>query len=239
MSTTSRIPHSKPLYFSYMRKTGAYLLAGTPTPNWQRMNWLVAEKDQWLSYASQAASFEIKWDDKASRDKNLRIDVDTLINNTHKYDHDNHMLDRTAAQSPTTALIADYTTFGITHNIPDPSHTGQAIQRLAATPDNVYFEITSDAGGHIHVRCKPSKASKRAHLLKGFYVEIFYEILPQASPAPDITQLSEHEVFTKSRFILDLSGNSGKKLFIAARWRHKTNPALNGSLGAIQSITIG
>ncbi|MHB8261219.1 MAG: hypothetical protein ACYDEC_14440, partial [Bacteroidia bacterium] len=80
---------------------------------------------------------------------------------------------------------------------------------------------------------------KRSHLLKGYHVEIFYIITGQKDPMPGIKDLTEHETFSKSHFILNLLGNSGMKLHIAMRWRHKTNPALNGGLDAIQSITIG
>lgn len=239
MAHSRRIATSKPLFFSYMASTDAYLLAGTPTPNWKRINWLPAEQTQWHNYATQAASFATQWATKANRTGNLTIDVDNLISLVHIYDHQNHILDRIAAQSPTTALTADFTTFNITHNIPAPN-TNIATLRHVATENTVYFSITNGGAGQIICHCKPNESSKRSHLLSGFHVEVFYEIQAQNAASPNTTQLVNHEVFTKSHFSLNLGGAySGQKLFIAMRWRHKTNPALNGTLGAIQSITVG
>lgn len=245
MAKNSRISHSKPLFFVYMRKTNTYILAscvnpitGATTTNWVRFNWLSDEKDQWGTFAAQAAAFETQWANKADRTETLRIQIDKLISDVHTYDHDNHLLDRIAAQSPKLAFITDYTNFNIQHNLPDPAHSGLPTARQTVTEKVVYFSVTNGSAGHIIAHCKPTEAGKRSHLLKGYHVEIFYEILAQNAPAPSVNQLTEHEVFTKSHFIIDLTGHSGQKLFIAMRWRHKTNPALSGSLDAIQSITI-
>jgi hypothetical protein len=235
--STSRIPHSKLLFFAYMADTDAYLLVGT-IPNWQRMNWLTAEQAQWHTYATQAAAFAILWANKSNRTEPLKINIDNLISLVHKFDHENHLLDRIAAQSPTLALIEDFITFNIAHNMPVPN-SGNATQRQVATENIVYFSVINGAAGQLICHCKPNESSKRNHLLKGYNVEIFYEILPQNAPNPNIDQLTEHEVFSKSYFTLNLGGTySGQKLFIGMRWRHKTNPALNGSIGVVQSITI-
>ena len=239
MSKNSRIPHSKPLFFTYMANTDAYLLAGTPTPNWQRVNWLSTEQAQWHTYAGQAAGFATQYANKATRTENLRIDIDNLISHVHKYDHDNHILDRIAAQSPTTAKTADYTTFNIAHNLPDPININTLANKQAPAQNTVYFSVENAGTGQISCHCKPTESGSRSHLLAGYNVEIFYEILAQNAPSPNASQLTEHEVYTKSHFILNLGAeHSGQKLFIAMRWRHKTNPALNGGLDAIQSITI-
>jgi hypothetical protein len=233
-----RISTSKPLFFTYMANTNTYLLAGTPL-NWQRMNWLSPEQVQWQAYATSAAGYAIQWANKANRTENLRIDIEKLITAVHQYDHDNHLLDRIAAQSPTLAVTADFTTFNIAHNLP-VVHGGLPTARKVPTEITVYFSIENGGTGQIICHCKPTATGKRSHLLKGYNVEIFYEILAQNAASPNASQLVDHEVFTKSHFVLNLGAQySGQKLFIAMRWRHKTNPALNGGLDAIQSITIG
>src|ERR1035441_4474681 len=105
MSQNSRIPHSKPLLFSYMKKNGIYIMATTTNPitgitttNWVRVNWTSDEKDQFLAFAAQAATYETQWANKADRTETLRIAIDKLIEEVHQYDHDNHILDRIAAQ---------------------------------------------------------------------------------------------------------------------------------------------
>ena len=243
MPHNRRIPQSKPLFFSYMASTNAYLLAGTGPPNWQRLNWLVAEQAQWQTYATQAAVFITQWATPANRTANLIIQIDSLITQVHIYDQQNHLLDRIAAQSPSTAQVPDFTTFNILHNLPPTSGTGtgnNSTLRTVATENTVYFSVTNGGAGQLICHCKPNESSNRSHLLTGYFVEAFYEILAQNAPAPTTAQLSNHELFTKSHFALNLGGsNSGQKLYIALRWRHKSNPALNGSLAAIQSITIG
>ena len=241
MAHTRRIPTSKPLFFSYMAATNTYLLAGPP--NWQRLNWLATEQAQWQNYATQANTYQTQWATPANRTQNLTLQIDSLITQVHTYDQQNHLLDRIAAQSPTTAQTPDYTTFNILHNLPATSGTGtgsNSTLRTIATENTVYFSVTNGGAAQIICHCKPNQSSQRAHLLAGYNIEVFYEIQAQDAPAPNITQLVNHEVFTKAHFSLNLSGTlSGQKLCIAMRWRHKTNPALNGSLGAIQTITIG
>ncbi|MHB8262010.1 MAG: hypothetical protein ACYDEC_17260, partial [Bacteroidia bacterium] len=64
MAHTRRIPTSKPLFFSYMKKNGIYIMATTTNPitgitttNWVRVNWTSEEKDQFLAFAAQAAIY--------------------------------------------------------------------------------------------------------------------------------------------------------------------------------------
>jgi hypothetical protein len=205
------------------------------------MNWLSAEQAQWHTYAGQAAGFATQWANKASRTENLTIDIDKLISNVHLYDHINHMLERTAAQSPTLAVTLDFTTFHIKHNLPGGPHTSvpATARHSAPTENTVYMTIENGGAGQIIVHVKPTETGKKSHLLKGYNLEVFYEILAQNAAAPNASQLTEHEVYSKSHFVMNLGATySGQKLHIAARWRHKTNPALNGGLCAIQAITI-
>jgi hypothetical protein len=240
MSNITRIPTSKTLFFSYMADTAAYLLAGTPA-NWDRMNWIAAENTDWQTSATAAAGFAPLWANKASRTTNLEIDIEKLITHVHTYDHDNHMLDRSAAQSPTLAVTLDFTTFHIKHNLPHVGITGAATARHAVVPTlkQVYMTIKNGGAGQILVGVRPTATAKRNHLLEHYNLELFYEVLAQAAASPNASQLTEHEVYNKSTLVMNLgAANSGQKLHIAGLWCHKTNPALNGGLCAIQSITI-
>ena len=146
MSHLQRISSSKTLFFGYMADTDRYVLQSTTNPstgvttlNWVRVGWLAAEKDQWHTYAVEAAGYAITWANKKNRHGDFLIDVNKLINAVHTYDHDNHLLDRIAAQSPTLALTADFTTFNITHNL-EP-HSGMATTRKIPTEITVYFSF--------------------------------------------------------------------------------------------------
>jgi hypothetical protein len=100
--------------------------------------------------------------------------------------------------------------------------------------------LKQGGAGQIIVGVRPDETSKRNHLLEHYNLELFYEILAQKAPSPSADELTEHEVYNKSNIIMNLGGlYKGQELHIAGLWRHKTNPALNGGLCAIQHITIG
>jgi len=242
MAQYSRIPTSKPLFFTYMADTAAYLLAGTPT-NWSRMNWLAAENTDWQASAVSAAAFAIKWTNKVNRPA-IEVDVEKLITHVHTYNHDNHMLDRSAAQSPTLAQTLDFSTFHIKHNLlPHGNVTGVVASThhaVVPTQKKVFMTLKQGGAGQIIIGVRPTATSKRNHLLEHYNFEAFYEILAQGAASPNASQLTEHEVYSKSNIIMNLGGlYKGQELHIAGLWRHKTNPALNGGLCAIQHITIG
>ena len=249
----TRIPVPIVEYCTYMVVTDAYLLAtpiGGTQQNYIRMNILPAEQTQWHGFATQAAALKLQWDAKTGNMTYLRDQIHLLRQQTHDYDKANHLLGRIANQSPTLALATDFTTFHIQENQPVVG-TGLPTARKAATTKVPIFKGTSMGNGKMKFVCRVSETSKRAGKLKNYDEEVFYIILANADttttpvtplqPVPTSTSgLTQHITETHAHFILDLGEDAvNHRIAVSIQWKHKTNPALDGSKSPIQVFTIG
>jgi hypothetical protein len=249
----TRIPVGIEEYHNYITSSNNLLLQPSPAPltvtNWVRYNWLSSEQTAWASFAARDAVLWLLWNDKAQRPPNVTKQYYQLIQDTHDFDKDNHSLDRIAAGHPSLMNIHDYTTFNIQHNIPVPNK-GLPTERQTATTRTVYYSSLALGNGDMKFACRSDIAAERAHILKGYEVEIFYLILANADvsttpPTPadlvptSVVALTQHTTSTHAHFTLHLGGDaSNHRMAVSMRWKHKTNPALNGPLSPIQMLVI-
>lgn len=180
--STSHIPTPIDEFLTYMSVTDAYLVAiptGGTQQNFARMNWLPAEQTQWHNFALQAATYKTQWDAKTGNLTDLRNHIHTLRQAVHDYNHTNHLLGRIANQSPTLALLADFTTFHILENRPVVG-SGVPTERKAATTKVPVFKGTSMGNGKMKFVCRVNENSKRAGKLKDYNEEVYYKVLANA-----------------------------------------------------------
>lgn len=238
---TRRIPRNLNKFITYMKLTVAYLLKASPAPftnlNWQRLNWLLDELTAWQDFLTAILPFDV---DKKHRTPAMNAAAMDIINKTHQYDKDNHLLDRVASTSPKVSNIDDYTTFNIKHS--NPAQGGSMpTQKHTATESIVWFIIKALGSGIMKFQARADKSSKRAHKLKGYDVGIDYSVLNPADAVPaTVDLLTQHTSSTKAVNTLHLgAGASGKRLAVSMYWKHKTNPALDGPKSAIVVVLIG
>lgn len=238
---TQRVPKSIPKFILYMQTTVAYLLKASPAPftnlNWQRLGWLNAEVTAWQAFLNAVLPYNV---DKKHRTPTMTSAANVIITNTRAYDKTNHMIDRTAAQSPTVTNIDDYTTFNIKHS--NPAQSGSMpTARHTATENIVWFILKALGGGIMKFEARADKSSKSASKLPGFDVGIVYLILNQTDAIPTtVDLLTQNTSSSKAANTLHLAANtSGKRIAISMYWKHKTNPNLDGPKSPIQVVLIG
>ena len=142
-----RVPKSISKFILYMQTTVAYLLKPSPAPftnlNWQRLGWLSAEVTAWQAYLTAILVYNV---DRKHRTPSMTAAAEVIITNARAYDKANHMIDRTAAASPTVTNIDDYTTFNIKHS--NPAQAGSLpTTRHTATENIVWFILKALGGG--------------------------------------------------------------------------------------------
>jgi hypothetical protein len=240
MMANERVPKSITAFIAYMQITVAYLLKASPAPftnlNWQRLGWLSAELAAWQNFLAEVLPYNV---DKKHRTPSMTAAIKAIIDSARAYDKANHMIDRTAAASPTVTNIDDYTTFNIRHS--NPALGGSLpTARRTATENIVWFILKAIGGGAMKYEARADKSSKRASKLKGYDLGIMYLILNTTDAIPTtvdlLTQLTSS---SKAANILHLAANTaGKRIAISMYWKHKTNPALNGPPSAIQVVQI-
>ena len=239
--STLRVPRSLSRFITYMQVTVAYLLKASPAPftdlNWQRLGWLDTELAAWQGFLTAILPYTL---DKKHRTPTMTAAANVIINNARTYDKNNHMIDRTAAASPTVTNIDDYTTFNIKHS--NPAQEGSLpTQRHTATESLVWFILKALGGGVMKYEARADKSSKRASKLSGYDLGIVYLILNPTDVIPaTVDLLTQSTKSSKAANTLTLGESStGKRIAISMYWQHKTNPNLNGPKSSIQVVLIG
>jgi len=238
--STQRIPKSIPKFIAYMQITVAYLLQASPAPftnlNWQRLGWLSDELMAWQAFLAAILPYNV---DRKHRTPTMTAAAKVIANNARAYDKNNHMIDRTAAASPTVTNMDDYTTFNIKHS--NPAQGGSLpTQRHTATENLVWFILKALGAGLMKYEARADKSSNRASKLTGYNLGIVYLILNQGDVVPaTVDLLTQATSSSKAANTLNLaSNNAGKRIAISMFWEHKTNPNLNGPKSAIQVVQI-
>ena len=237
-------------FFIYMKNTDAYLLQGiAPNQVWNRFNWLSQEQTDWHNFAVQAAAYKVDYDAKLVNMTNLRGKIHKLIQQVRNYAHQNHNVERIATQAPSLAVLEDFTTFHIVHNIPLVG-SGLPTERKAGTTKVVVVECEPLPNGDMKFTCKVSATNKHAGKLKHYNIGVLYKELANAdtsvSPAvpaekdPTSTnELTQFVIETHARFTMHLGSDaSNHRLAMSFYWKHITNPALDGPKSKIQIFTI-
>ncbi|MHB8259961.1 MAG: hypothetical protein ACYDCN_12175 [Bacteroidia bacterium] len=136
-------------------------------------------------------------------------------------------------------MRADYTVFGIKRNAPKAAGS-MPVERLVATLNIVTFMMLGIGGGIMHYLARANKASKRAHILKGYKLAILYLILNEGDAVPtDVTKLIKYTTSTRANNKLPVGAeNSRKRIAVAMYWEHKTKKTLDGPPSPIQVIVI-
>ena len=162
-----------------------------------------------------------------------------IIKASHAFDKTNHMLDRIAAGSPPNMVSADYTAFSIKHNAPVSSGS-MPTERVVATLNVPTFSLVGVGSGIMHYMARANKSSKRAHILKDYYLVIIWLILNEGDATPTTTdQLTQHVVSSRANHTLHLAENlSRKRIAVSMYWQHRTDEKLVGPKSPIQVIVI-
>jgi hypothetical protein len=239
--SAQRVPRSIPKFILYMQVTVAYLLKASPAPftnlNWQRLGWLNSELSAWQGFLTAILPYNI---DIKHRTPTMTAAAKVIVNSARAYDKTNHLVDRTAASSPTLTNMDDYTTFTIKHS--NPAQGGSLpTRRQTATENMVWFILKALGAGVMKYAARADKSNKRAGKLHGYNVGIVYLILHQTDVVPaTVDLLTQATDSTKAANILLLGANkAGKRIAISMYWKHKTNPNLDGPKSPIQVVYIG
>ena len=238
---TERVPKSVPKFILYMQVTVAYLVKASPTPftnlNWQRLGWLSDEVIAWQGFLSAILPYQV---DRKHRNFTMNAAAKVIVESARRYDKDNHLVDRTAAASPTLTNIDDYTTFNIKHN--NPAQGGSLpTQKHTATENIVWFILKALGAGTMKYEARADKSSNRASKLPGYNVGIVYLLVNPGDAVPTtVDLLTQSTSSSKAASILQTgAGNAGKRIAISMYWKHKTKPALDGPKSSIQVVQIG
>ncbi len=241
MSDRSIISRSIDEFNTYLLRTAAYLLLGTPT-NWSRFGWSSTENAQWQAFLTAWRPLYALYSDKKGgyttgiRDQLLQI-IEDCINLCNT----NHLL--LSIQATRNVTITDLQTF----NLPTDEVTGETphhiTARIAPATDLVYPTLKPMGGGVVRCKCFTEAAqSGRAHKLEGFdIVEYRYEIIAQGAALPTdpslTTLIGGHS--SRASFLLPTgTNNGGKVLVIFFRWAHSKHPNLDGPWSVCAITTI-
>ena len=240
----ARIPISIIPYVAFMNSTLAYLQANSPAPftnlNWQRLNWLNNEVDDWESFANHAATLYEQYINKATCPPFVITELNTLIYDTLKYDSDNHLFDRIASTAPSLSFTADFTMFHIKRNSPFEK-SKKPNKRHTAIEETVTFSAQMIGSGMLKFFCNHQHNANSCAKPDGFDIEVIYKILEPGEAIPDnTTLLDKHDIFTTAIFTKHFGeSNSAKRVCVAMRWFHKTDSPINGPFGPMKTLVIG
>ena len=240
------VPRSIKGFDSYIRKTTAYLLAGTPV-NWVRFNWSPTEMADWEVFLTTWIPLYTAYcDKKAQYTTGIKDQLHGIITACVALCKSNHLLK--SIEATRTVNITDLQTF----NLPIEDVTGEAphqtTARTAPATELVYPILRVMGGGIIKCKCFiEATASGRPKKLDGFdVIQFVYKVVEQATAAmpasiptdpADTTLINGHS--TKANFLLPTGTNNGGKLLcIFFRWTNSKHPSLDGPWSTCFTTTI-
>jgi hypothetical protein len=234
MGTGSRMPRGIEDFNSYIVNTTAYLTAGTPTTNADRLGVLPAETAQWVSLHAEWVPLYVKYDDKRnSRTTAVKDQLLNIIDRCVDLDQDNHLLDRIAASPNVT--ITDLGVFNIRKGMLQKS-TRTTPQTIISEP--VIASLQPQGGGSVLVKCY-STTGERACIFDDADSVQFLYIVGDTPPASAEVEGLNRDLSTKATFTLSLgAGKAGKHLYIYFRWYNTKYPALAGPWSVLQTTLI-
>ena len=237
---------------TYIVKTNAYLILGTPT-NAVRFNWSSNVLTAWQAFKNQWVPLHLQYaDKKGQRTTAITEQLYIIIANAVAYAQTNKLVELVKATVGLTAL--DCETFNLPIKLANPVsgvHTtslAPASARLAPTAEQVYPSLKPIGGGVVRCKCFTEAArSGRPHKLSGFdLVEYRYKVIalgtatvPAAVPtdANDTSLTIGHS--SKASFLLPTgTNNTGKLLCIFFRWVNSKHPDTDGPESTCFTTTI-
>jgi hypothetical protein len=230
------IPRSISGFNTYIRKTTAYLITGTPT-NWSRFNWDATEIADWEGFLTDWIPLYTAYCDKKGQyTTGIKDQLHSIIAACVALCKSNHLLK--SIEATRKVSVTDLQTF----NLPIEDVTGEAphqtAARTAAATELVYPLLKTIGGGIVRCKCFTEvKASGRPKKLDGFdLIQFVYKVVAQATtdiPAAiptdpaDTTLIYGHS--TKANFLVPTgTKNTGKLLCIFFRWTNSKHPELDG-----------
>jgi len=246
MSDRSLVPRGIGSFNTFLIKTTAYLLAGTPV-NWSRFGWTAAEIAQWQALLAQwIPLFTAYSDKKGQRTTGIKDQLYAIIRACVALCKSNHLL--LSIRATRSVSVTDLETFNLPAIDVDGATPHHVTARTAAATDLVYPTLKPMGGGIVRCKCFTEAAkSGRAHKLKGFdLVEFKYVVIaaatatvPAAIPTdPNAATLIEGDS-SKASFLLSTgTGNSNKLLCIFFRWTNSKHPELDGPWSACFTTAI-
>jgi len=240
MSDHSIIPHSIAGFDTFITKTNAYLILGTPT-NAVRFNWTAANLTAWQGFKNQWVPLHLQYADKqGQRTTAITEQLHIIIANAMAYAKTNRLIALIKATITLTAL--DCETFNLPVSNASPNTGGgthvttqaSATARTLPTADLVYPKIKPEGGGVIRCECFTlAVASGRAHKLAGFdLAEYSWAVFAAGTTglptdANDGRLVRDHS--SRASFLLATgTNNTNKVLVIFFRWAKSKNASLDG-----------
>jgi hypothetical protein len=243
MSDNSIIPRSIAGFDTYIVKTNAYLISGTPT-NAVRFNWTAANLAAWQGFKTQWMPLHLQYADKqGQRTTAVTEQLHIIIANAVAYAKTNRLIELVKATLTLNSLDCETFNLPVSHAVPAGGgiHTitqAAAAARSLPTADLVYPTLKPVGGGVVRCKCFTEAArSGRPHKLSGFdLIEYRYTVIAlgtAAAPAAIPTDPSDTALTigqsSKANFLLPTgTNNTGKLLCIFFRWVNSKHPALNG-----------
>jgi hypothetical protein len=249
---TSLIPRTIAGFDTYIVKTNAYLVLGTPT-NAVRFNWSPAVLTAWQAFKTQWVPLHIQYaDKKGQRTTAITEQLYIIIANAVAYAQTNKLVELVKATVGLTAL--DCETFNLPVKMATPVtgvHTTTSIPsnaRLAPTGEQVYPSLKPVGGGIVRCKCFTEAArSGRPHKLSGFdLIEYRYKVIALGTPnAPALLPTDPSDTSltighnSRASFLLPTgTNNTGKLLCIFFRWVNSKHPETDGPESTCFTTTI-
>ena len=232
----SRISKSPTKFNSYINNTDSFLAANDPSgqPNWKRLGLKNANNTEWNTK-------RVLWRDTLyPKYSNPDQKTSTVVKDVQQFIKDfstfaSPLLNIIAASPDGTAQDEEIFNLILMKNRKKPTHSTTPIE------EQVYGTLTGIGGGSVKCAFRTEHDTKRPSLAEGAdSVEIAYSIIAagQAPPAnPD--EAEETFISSKASFVLETGAeNSGKKLYLFARWFVVKNDALAGPYSQVMSVLI-
>ena len=241
MADRSYIPHSIGGFDTFITKTNAYLVLGTPT-NAVHFNWTAANLTAWQGFKNQWMPLHAQYADKqGQRTTAITEQLHIIIANAIAYAKANRLIELIKATLTLTALDCETFNLPVSNAAPNTgggTHTNNtqsaATARTLPTADLVYPKIKPEGGGVVRCQCYTlAVASGRAHKLAGFdLVEYSWAVFAAGTAglptdANDARLVRDHS--SRASFLLATgTNNTNKVLVIFFRWAKSKNASLDG-----------
>ncbi|MGD0709721.1 MAG: hypothetical protein ABR968_00925 [Bacteroidales bacterium] len=248
--TTTNIPRNIKAFNTFIVKTCAYLVLGSPQ-NYVRFGWSAANLAAWQAFLNQWNPLYLLYiDRKGGYTTDIKNDLINIIKAVIAYDLTNKVILKVKATSGLTSI--DCSTFNLPESLSTPA-TGmhpvasvKAPDKTIGTENLVYPELTPIGGSEVKIKAYlNTKKSGRAHKPKGYdlleyAVAVFYwGTGGTPTHATDSRLHLDHS--TKANFKLDtsvftsnlgtLATGTAEPLKLAVfffRWAKSKHPTLDG-----------
>lgn len=239
---TDRVPQPDDEFNTYINQTAAYLLIVPPppgaSPNWDRLNLLVAENTQWQDYMTDwNTKFQIV---KTNETQNINDRNAIERKNKVKEDFTKWVVDKNAnklnriASSPE-ITANDRAVFNIKLRDDEPT----ARTKITTSP---YVDFKAEDGGTVLITCSVAHDSDRPSMHPNAdVIEMKYIVLEENTPPPSVADDCPNTYMaTKaiSRFE-GVANQPGKRVHAFLRWRNNVEPAKSSPWSQRMTIIIG